>query len=41
MDLAIKAKLIAELRAGKKNIDPSEVARKAAADTRRIIGRDE
>ena len=37
MDPAIKAKLLAELRAGKKNLDPSEVARKAAADTRRIM----
>ena len=37
MDPANKAKLIAELRAGKKNLDPAEVARSAAADTRRII----
>lgn len=33
----IKAKLIAELRAGKKNLDPAEAARNAAADTRRIM----
>lgn len=37
MDPDIKAKLLAELRAGKKNLDPAEVARKAAADTRRIM----
>ena len=37
IDPAIKAKLIAELRAGKKNLDPAEVARAAAADTRRIM----
>lgn len=37
MDPDIKAKLLAELRAGKKNLDPSEVAKKAAADTRRIM----
>lgn len=37
MNPALKAKLLAELRNGPKPLDASEVARKAAADTRRIM----
>lgn len=37
MDPAIKEKLLAELRSGPKPMDAAEVARNAAADTRRIM----
>jgi len=37
MDPEIKRKLLEELRAGKKNLDPADAARNAAADTRRIM----